>query len=331
MHSSCALAWDHATKTALWGLALCCASVFIIGCGGAPVPTHDGYRERWVAGWKKPSSLTLDEDFEAEADGELSYPKRQRARWYAIELPEDGKLEVQLMSARLGVTSEEADLVDVDDPFDVGMEIYDESYKVLARADRDEEDVGERNKSRTVDEVRKGRYLVHLFLQRRLDEAEFTVRVKFSRASLEPETDFPKQVAFVDLLPVIPAFDDAPEAERKPRCRGKRCGKSSTSKPKDSKPKDTTPAASTPVEGSMKARIVVVRGMSSGGTEITLNRGSSHGVDAGWSGKVVTKSGTALDGGSFTIISVKTTTSKARVSLSQDAVKQAGSAVIKAP
>jgi hypothetical protein len=319
------------TKIALWGLTLCCASVFIIGCGGASVPIHDGYRERWVAGWKKPSTLTLDEDLEAEADGELSYPKRQRARWYAVELPEDGKLEVQLRVERLGVTSEEADLVDVDDPFDVGMEVYNEDYKVLVRADRDEEDVGERNKSRTVDELRKGRYLIHLFVQRRLDEAEYTVRVKFNRASLEPETDFPKQVAFVDALAVIPAFDDAPAPASKPRCRGKRCGRSSTSKPKNTTPKNTTPAATTPVEGVMKARIVVVRGLSSGGTEITLNRGSSQGVAAGWTGKVVTKSGTALDGGSFTILSVKTTTSKAKVSLSQDAVKQSGRAVLKAP
>src|SRR5690606_14874812 len=151
-----------------------------------------------------------------------------------------------------------------------------------------EEDAGERNKSRTVEEVRKGRYLIHLFLQRRLDEAEFTVRVTFKRASLEPESDFPKQVAFVDPLAVVPAFDDAPEPERKPRCRGKKCGRTTTtSKPRD-KPKDTSPAASTPVEGVMKAKIVVVRGVSSGGTEITLNRGSSQGVAAGWTGKVVT-------------------------------------------
>lgn len=319
-------------KIVFWGLALCCASVFIVGCGGAQVPTHDGYRERWVAGWKKPSALALDEDLEAEVDGELSYPKRQRARWYAVELPEDGKLDVQLRSARLDMQAGEEDLVDVEDPFDVGVEMYDEDYKLLVRADRDEEDVGERNKNRTVEELRKGRYLLHLFLQRRLDEAEFTLRVKFHRASLEPETDFPKRVAFVDLLPVVPAFDDAPEPERKPRCRGKRCrGSSSSSKPKNDKPRDTTPAASTPVEGVMKARIVVVRGQSSGGTEITLNRGSSQGVAAGWTGKVVTRSGTALDGGSFTISSVKTTTSKARVSLSQDAVKQAGRVVLKAP
>src|SRR5690606_17230171 len=90
------------TRIVLWALTLCCAGVFA-GCGGAQVPTHDGYRERWVAGWKKPTTLTLDEDLEAEADGELSYPKRQRARWYAVDVPEDGKIEVLVRSARLGV------------------------------------------------------------------------------------------------------------------------------------------------------------------------------------------------------------------------------------
>jgi hypothetical protein len=248
-----------------------------------------------------------------------------------VELPDDGKLEVQLMAAPLGLQPGETELVDVEDPFDVGMEIYDESYKVLVRADRDDEDVGERSKSRTVEQVRRGRYLIHLFLQRRLDEAEFTLRVKLNRGSLEAQTDFPRSVAFVDALPVVPAFDDSPEPER-PRCRGSKCGSKPADKPAD-KPKDvkTTPTASTPAAGSMQVKIVVVRGMSSGGTEITLNRGSSQGVAAGWTGKVVTKSGVAIDGGSFTILSVKTTTSSARVSLSQDAVKQAGNAILKAP
>lgn len=321
---------DHIPRAILWALALTFATVSI-GCGGASVPTHDGYRERWVKGWKKPSKLTLDEDFEAEVDSELSYPKRQRTRWYAVDLPEDGKLEVLLSSARLGAPAGEEDLVDVDDPFDVGFEVYNENYKVLARADRDEDDVGERRKSRTVEELRKGRYLIHLFLQRRLDEAEFTLRVKFNRASLEPETDFPRQVAFVDTLAVIPAFDDSPEPTRKPRCRGKRCRKPRTDKPRNDKPKNDQPTATTPATGTMKARIVVVRGVSSGGTEITLNRGSSQGVTAGWKGKVVTKSGAALDGGDFTITSVKTNTSKARVSLSQDAVKGAGRVTLTAP
>jgi hypothetical protein len=317
-------------RAALCSVTLTCASAFI-GCGGPKVPAHDGYRERWVAGWKKPTVLKFDEDYEAEADGELSYPKRQRTRWYAVDLPDDGKLEVQLMAAPLGLQPGETEIEDMDDPFDVGMEIYDEGYKVLTRADRDDEDVGERSKSRTVEQVRRGRYLIHLFLQRRLDEAEFTLRVKLNRGSVEAETDFPRGVAFVDALPVIPAFDDSPEPE-KPRCRGSKCGKPAD-KPAD-KPKDevkSTPTASTPAAGSMKVKIVVVRGLSSGGTEITLNRGSAQGVAAGWTGKVVTKSGAAIDGGSFTVLSVKTTTSSARVSLSQDAVKQAGNAILKAP
>lgn len=322
------------TYAALLAAAAFCTGV-LLGCGGRQVPDHDGYRERWVKGWKKPKTLDFDEYLEAEADGELSYPRRRRARWFAVDLPRDGSLEVLVRTMRLGVSPEEADLVAVDNPFDLGFEIYNSEHQVLARADRAADDVGEREKSRTVKNLPKGRYLIHLYLQRRLDEAEFTLRVKFKRGSADPETDFPRQVAFVGPLPVVPAFDDAPAPRARPRCRGRKCGqrKPRPRARRDNKPTPNTsqPEASTPAPDSMRGRVIVVRGLSGGGTAITINQGSSKGVEAGWKGQVVTKAGNPIPGGSFTITSVKANSSNAKVKASPDAVKQAARVRLKAP
>lgn len=315
----------YMAHTALSVAALFCISA-LVGCGGRKIPDHDGYRTTWKKGWAKPKTLEFDEDFEAEVDGELSYIKRKRARWFVIELLEDGELDIGLQVAPIGEDAEEEEEEDVDDPFDVAFELYDEQYKMLLRADREEDDAGDRKKDRTAYELPKGKYLIHLYLQRRLDEAEYTLRLKFRRGSVEPQTDFPAQVAMVDVLSKVPKVDDAPPPKkRKPRkkCRGSKCKK----RPRSKKVDNDAP----PSDDVLKAKIVVIRGQSGGGTEITLNRGRTHGVDKGWKGKLVTKSGKSIPGGKFTIKSVKTNTSKAKVNVSSDAVKQAGRARLYAP
>lgn len=316
--------------------ALTMASTFalsvLIGCGGKQVPEHDGYRTRWKPGWERPKKLEFDEDFEAEKDGELSYPKRKRVRWYQLETPEDGELEIVLQAGPLGSDpDEEEDDEDVDDPFDVGFELYDRNYKMLLRADNEEDDAGDRQKSRTAYQLPQGKYLLHLYLQRRIDEAEFTVTVKFKSGSVEPQTDFPKNVAYVDLLPVVPAVDDSPLNARPPRrkCRGKRCKKPRRPrKPRDPKPDDKPEPV---VEGALKGKITVIRAQASGGTEIVINKGSNNGVTRGWKGKLVTRKGKAIPGGRFTVRSVKTTSCKAKINVTSDAVKQAGRVVLTAP
>lgn len=302
-----------------------------LGCGGRQVPEHDGYRDRWVIGWKKPQVLELDEDFESENDGELSYPKRKRVRWFAVDLPEDGTLEVSLAAAPLGQQQGEAELEDEEDPFDVGVEVYSQGFKLLARSDRESDSAGERQKTLAVNGLLKGRYLVHLYVQRRLDEAEYTLRVKFKRGSAEAETDFPTHVQFVGDLPVVPVLDDSPEPEPvKPRCRGSKCGRKKPDPKPEEKP-EPSEVATTTTPDAMSARIVQVRALASGGTSIVLNKGEAQGVQAGWTGVVVTKTGAPLPDGEFTISSVKANSSSAQVKISPDAVKQSARVKLKKP
>ena len=321
-------------RTLIGPTALAVLSVFplsmLVGCVGRKIPEHDGYRTRWKPGWERPKKLEFDEDLEAEKDGELSYPKRKRVHWYEVETPEDGELEITLQASPLGKDTGEEEDEDEDDPFDVGFELYNTNYKMLIRADNGEDDAGDRKKSRTAYELPQGKYLLHVFLQRRIDEAEYTVTLKFSRGSVEPQTDFPKNVAYVDLLPVVPAVDDSPEntaPPRRPKCKGKQCKKRPRrSKDPKTEPKDSGPEP-TP-SGALNGKIIVIRAQASGGTEIVINKGDTSGVAKGWKGKLVTSKGKAIPGGDFTITSVKTTSSKALVGVSSDAVKQAGRVIL---
>ena len=293
-------------RTAALGVALVFGVGSLVACGGLDVPIHDGYRNR-AKGWKKPKALEFDEDFEAEHDGELSYPDRKRARWFAVELPGDGELEVTLDVSPLGYAAETEEFEDEDDPFDVAFEIYNENYKVLAHADNEDDDVGERKRSRKAPTVPKGRYLVHVYLQRRLDESEYTLRVKYRRGSLEPETNFPDEVAFVEPLPVVPAFDDAPEVAGRKPCRGRRCKKPKNGGGGSKRPPPQAAA------GSMIVSIVGIRQAKGGGTHITIQAGESRGVVKGWKGVVITRKNKEVPGSNFTISRVNARTSTATV------------------
>ncbi len=287
-------------------------------CATRSVPDHDGYRNAAARqAWEKPTVLEFDEDNEAEVDGELSYPNRRRARWYAVELPDSGNLDVRLDYLPLGEESDEVDIEDEDDPFDVGFEVYDSGYKQLVRADRDEEDAGEDSKRRTLEDLSQGQYLVHVFVQRRLDEVDFTLRMQFRPRYVAAKSDFPRNVAFVDPLPQVPQVDDAPPPEP-PRCRGRRCRDRESRRPsaRNPRPPTTTPA---PSADAIKGRIIGARGTSEG-TRITINRGSAHGIERGRRGRVVTRSGSNIANGSFTIVQVKTRESYAVVGASTDAV-----------
>ena len=282
-----------------------------MACGGVDVPLHNGYRKNNNKSWKKPKKLEFDEDFETEADGELSYLKRRRARWFAVEIPEDGELEVLLEVAPLGLAAEAAEYEDEEDPFDVAFEVYSgESYKMLERADNEADDAGDRKRSRKVTGLLRGRYLIHVYLQRRLDESEYNLRVKYNRAVVEVDTDFPRQVAYVEPLPVVPAFDDAPEGGKRcksPKCRKKPKGK----RPKNGKKPDRS-SGDVPA-GAITAKIIGVRQASSGGTHITINVGNNRGIEKGWKGRVITGKGKSIPGGSFTIKKVAARTATATV------------------
>jgi hypothetical protein len=300
----------------------------LVAACGPKIPQHDGYRTAKAEVWEAPQKLELDEDSEAEVDSELSYVKRQRARWFVLELPRAGELDLSLTFSPLGEVTNE---LDEDDPFDVGFEVYDDHYRVLMRADKGEDDAGERKKRRTLYELARGKYFIHVYLQRRLDEVEYSLRLQFRRSDVDiASTDFPKLVAFVDPLPAVPQVDDAPRPE--PRCRGRNCGRTTT-RPRDpdrSAP-DTEPESRTEVvavpAGGMRARITGVRATGNG-TRITINRGTAHGVAKGWRGRLVTKDSKSIPDGSFTIDSVKAQESTATVRSTPDTVTSAANAII---
>lgn len=298
----------------------------LAGC--SKIPDHDGYPKRNIKGWEKPTKIEFDEDREAEADGELSYPARQRARWYAVELPDDGRLELRLNYLPLGMASDDEE---EDDPLDVAIEVYDETYRLLLRANNEEDDAGDRKKTRVLEDLAQGRYLIHLYLQRRFDSVEYTLRLQHRAGAIAAQTDFPRNVRFPDPMPLVPAVDDAPPPP--PKCQGRRCGRGvarpggragggGTARGKDGGTQETQAS-----DAAMRGRITGVRATDDG-TRITINRGQAHGVAKGWKGRVVSKSGAGIPNGSFTITQVKANESHATVRASADTVSAAANVVL---
>src|SRR5690606_2189740 len=135
--------------------------------------------------WQNPTVLLLDEDGEAEVDDAVSYPSRERAKWYAVDLESGGELEVKLSVPAL-----------VDDRvIDLAFEVVGEDYQVLAKADEEEDDAGDERKTRLIGGLGPGRHYIHVFAQRRLDEAEFNLQLAFQGTASEVESDFPAKVA----------------------------------------------------------------------------------------------------------------------------------------
>lgn len=267
-------------------------------CGGADFPTHNGYASKKAKPWRKPTVLVLDAKGEAEADEVVSYPRRQRARWFAVDLPSSGELDVELSIT--SISEKKAD---------IAFEVLDEGYRVLVTADGEEDDAGDEEKRRTLYELLPGRYYVHVYAPHRLDEADVTLRVVFRSAEVASESGFPGTVAFVGQLAEVPKTDDAPVAPPPPpKCKGKDCRK---------KPRPE-PAADT----SMRARIA---GITTSGTTTTIkiDRGASDGVAVGWKGEVITRDGKAIPSGRFEVSRVSQRESFATVKASSDAVTAA--------
>ncbi|MBK9032972.1 MAG: hypothetical protein IPL61_17155 [Myxococcales bacterium] len=58
---------------------------------------------------------------------------------------------------------------------DVAFEVFDPNNKVLVRADADADDVNERKKQRKLEDLDEGTHLIHVYLQGRLDTADFRI------------------------------------------------------------------------------------------------------------------------------------------------------------
>jgi hypothetical protein len=283
--------------------------LIVAGCGGAQVPMHNGYKGKKPAPWKKAKALKFDDKMEAKAEGELSYPNYKRAVWYVADLTQPGQLDLRLEITPPGDA--------VNEDFDLGFEVMDPGFRTIAKSDLEEGDAGEFTKAKSLLDLEPGKYYVHLYLQGRLDTADYVLRATFKPMSSVGKSDFPAQVAFVPTLPMVPLQDDTPKNYKpdKPPVVTVRKG------PKGPKPPPPDPKKPDPGP-SMNARIL---GMTvvSGGTQITVGRGTAGGAAVGMKGKIV---GVAT--GSFTLASCNERSCTAVVSATPDQIKGSGSVVL---
>jgi len=288
-------------------LPICIALGFATSACGPKAPAHNGYKKNRSKPWKKAKKLKWTEGQEgalkAEIDDQVSYPKRRRARWYQVTVPDFGELTFKFSASELGEPRDE---------FDLAFELIDPNGKVLVRADAEEEDAGEETKERSVTEVPAGVYLVHVYTQDRNDVAEFNLRVTFKKLTRDFESDFPAKVAYLGALAAVPPVDDAPPPVIKPRrCRKPPCKR----RPKPDPKPDTDVK-------SLKVRIVGISAKE-GKTAIRAAAGKSRGVAVGWSGSVVSRSGKPIANGRFKVYKVTSTEAYGVVRASSDAVNDA--------
>lgn len=267
---------------------------------------HSGYKGKKPQPWKKAKTLKFDDKNEAKVEGDLSYPDMKRAAWFVADLTQPGQLDVRLEITPPGDG--------VNDEFDLGFEVMDPGFRTIAKSDLEEGDAGDLTKQKSLLDLEPGKYYVHLYLQGRLDTADYVLRATFKPMSTVGKSDFPAQVAFVPNLPMVPLQDDTPKSYKPTTATVVTVKKGPKKEPKKEEPKKE--------EASLNARII---GMSvvSGGTQITVGRGTSGGAAVGMKGKIV-----GVASGSFTLAACNERTCTATVAATPDQIKGSGSVVL---
>ncbi len=285
--------------------------LIVAACGGAQIPQHNGYKGADKAKpWKKSKTLKWDDKLEAKTEGDLSYPEMRRAAWFTADLPQNGELDL-----RLEVTPGD----NVGDDFDLAMEIMDSGYRVIAKSDSEEGDAGQLTKQKALLDLEPGKYYIHLYLQGRLDTADYVLKAAFKpAAATQGKSDFPAQVAFLPALPMVPIDDDTPKNYKPPTAQV--AVVHTTHHPVVQKKPDPPPPVAT-----LTARIIGVS-VVSGGTQITIGRGTATGAKAGMQGKI-----NGLPSGSFTIASCNERACMATVQATPDQVNHAAGSVSLGP
>ncbi|HWO22710.1 MAG TPA: hypothetical protein VNO30_28315 [Kofleriaceae bacterium] len=281
------------------------AAAALAACGGPKVPMHSGYKTDTAKPWKKPKVLAFDEKGEAKSDGDLSYRDYRRARWFAVDLPANGELSVKLDITPPGDA--------VNEDFDLAMEVLDPGFRVISKSDLEEQDAGELAKAKTLVDLRPGRYLIHLYLQGRMDLAEYELRLAWKRtAPAEIKTSFPSEVEFVKPLAMVPPKDDTPVTYRPPQPIVSRITVRKQPKPEPDKPKVQT----------LSARITAIV-IIDNKTQLTIGRGTANGAADGMKG--------AIKNIGFTLTGCTETRCKAILSATPDQVRAAGDSVVIMP
>jgi hypothetical protein len=270
-------------------------SVVVMACGGPEIPAHNGYKPKEAKPWKKPKVIKFDDKMEAKVDGEVSYPDMRRARWFQVDLPQNGQLTLQLEITPPGDA--------VNDDFDLALEVMDPSFHVISKSDLEDEDAHELNKKKTLVDLAPGKYLIHVYLQGRMDSADFVLRAGFKPTNAaQARSNFPNEVPFVPPLALVPIQDDTPNrpvavATRRP-------------------PHEPKPTLPPPVVEKISAHVIAIQVVANG-TLITVDRGT----DA----KASDQMKVSLDGiGVFQLAKCGTRTCTAIVKATPDRIKAAG-------
>lgn len=284
----------------------------VAACGGPQVPQHSGYKSDKSKPWKKPKALAFDEKGETKTEGELSYPDMRRAKWFSVDLPANGELSLRLEITPPGDAT--------NDEFDLAMEVLDEGFRVISKSDLEEQDAGELTKTKTLLDLQPGRYLVHLYLQGRMDTADFILRAAYKRtAPAEVKSNFPSEVDFVPALAMVPLTDDTPK-NYKPQVVVVKTTKTPRIKKADPKPE-------APSTEKINARVLGLSVAENGYTEITIGRGIQS-KPAATDGMKAAVSGVS---GTVQIERCTERTCKAKVKATPDQITKAGGSVVLTP
>lgn len=266
-------------------------------CGGTQIPQHNGYKADNKKPWKKAKDLKLDDKGEAKVDGSLNYAQYTRAKWYGLDLPSTGNLALKLDITPPGDAT--------NDEFDLAMEVLDPGNRVIAKSDLEEADAHELGKTKNLVELPPGKYLVHIYLQGRMDSADYSLKVGFTQtAAAERKSDFPSQVAFVPALAQVAINDEAPK-NYKP---------TPAAVVTHTKYKPAPPVVKPAPVATVTARILQVN-VVGGGTQLVIGRGTDTGANDKMHGVI---NGTKI---TFTMAGCSPRTCTAVVTATMDQIK----------
>ena len=294
-----------------WIVSLSVVVIGAMACGGTQIPSHNGYKPKEAKPWKKPKVLKFDDKGETKSDGVVSYPDMRRAKWFEVTLPSNGQLSIALEITPPGDA--------VNDDFDLGLEVLDPHLRVISKSELEDEDAHELNKKKTLVDLAPGKYLIHLFLQGRMDTADFALRAAFKpTAAAEAKTNFPADVKFVPTLAMVPIQDDTPPG------RIAKAPPPGPHPPRHPPPTPTPTATPTPTGVPLRARVIGMQ-IVGRGTQVVVSRGTTTGASNGMKLSLTGVSGT------FPLETCKDQTCSATISATPDQIRAANSMVTLTP
>jgi hypothetical protein len=294
------------------------ASALAAGCGGVQVPQHSGYKGKTTKPWEKAKEIKLGGDFTGKVSSDLDYASYKRARWYYVQLPGPGNLAIDMEVVPAGQASGgEGD--EEGEDLDVAIELLDPSFNVIAKSDLETEDAHSLKKTLEKKQLEAARYLVHVYLQGRMDAADVELKVAFTRGEAVWKSDFPNQVDFPSALPAVPPFDDAPQ---KKDTKPVRRGGGTTTRVRPPEP-DPVPKP-TGGGGLVQVGLTDTQPDGSGNVRIVIGAGTSDGLADGLSGSVV-----GVPRATFKTTGCTGSTCKGTVRASIDDVRNSGQVTIR--